>query len=70
MTAFIHTNKNAHQTWLADFLSSNITISGRRRPVTACSHYQPEIRMHGVGTSIESVSGATMSRRSETGRRV
>jgi hypothetical protein len=46
MTVFIHTNKDAHQTWLADFLSSNITISGRRCRVIARSDNQPEIQMH------------------------
>jgi hypothetical protein len=28
MTILIHTNKDALQTWLADFLSSNIAVSG------------------------------------------
>jgi hypothetical protein len=46
MTVFIHTNKDAHQTWLADFLSSNITISGRRRRLIARSDHQPEPPMH------------------------
>jgi len=46
MTVFIHTNKDAHQTWLADFLSSNITISGRRRWIIARSDHQPEIQRH------------------------
>jgi hypothetical protein len=46
MTVFIHTNKDAHQTWLADFLFSNITISGRRRRVIARSDHQSEIQMH------------------------
>ncbi len=30
MTVLIHTNKDALQTWLADFLSSNIAVSRRR----------------------------------------
>jgi hypothetical protein len=45
MTVFIHTNKDAPHTWLADFLSSNITISGRRRRAIARSDHQPEIQM-------------------------
>jgi hypothetical protein len=47
MTVFIHTNKDAHQTWLGDFLSSNITISGGRPRAIAGSDHQPEIQMHG-----------------------
>ena len=46
MAVFIHTNKDAHQTWLGDFLSSNITISGGRRRINARSDHQPEIQMH------------------------
>jgi hypothetical protein len=46
MTAFIHKNNDAHQTWLADFLSSDIAISGRRRLDIARSDHQPENQMH------------------------
>jgi hypothetical protein len=45
MTVFIHTNKDAHQTWLADFVSSNITFSGHW--VIARSDHQFEIQMPG-----------------------
>jgi hypothetical protein len=47
MTVSIQTNKDAHQTWLADFLSSNIGISGHRRRVITRSDHQPETQMHG-----------------------
>jgi hypothetical protein len=46
MTAFIHTNKDAHQTWLSDFLFSNITISGRRHRVIARLDHQSEIQVY------------------------
>jgi hypothetical protein len=39
--------KDAQQTWLMDFLSSNITISGRQRRAIARSDHQSEIQMHG-----------------------
>ena len=67
MTVFIHTNKDAHQTWLGDFLSSNITISEGRRRVIAHSDHQPEIQMHGDAHS----SRETLRRdnESETGNR-
>jgi hypothetical protein len=47
MTVFIHTKKDARQTWLTDFLSSNITMPGRRHRVIARSDHQSEIQMHG-----------------------
>lgn len=47
MTVPIHTEKDAQQTWLMDFLSSNITISGRQRRAIARSDHQSEIQMHG-----------------------
>jgi hypothetical protein len=46
MTVFIHTNKDAPQTWLADFLSGNIAVAERRRPLIARSDHQPEKQMH------------------------
>jgi hypothetical protein len=46
MTVFIHTNKDGLQTWLADFLSSNIAVSARRPRLTALSDHQPEKQMH------------------------
>jgi hypothetical protein len=46
MTVFIHTNSDALQTWLADFLSGNIAVSERRRPLIARSDHQPEKQMH------------------------
>jgi hypothetical protein len=46
MTGFIHTNKDALQTWLADFLSSNIAVSGRRRRLFARSDRQSEKQVH------------------------
>ncbi len=51
MTGFIHTNKDALHTWLADFLSSNIAISGRRRRVIARSDHQSEKQVHGDAQS-------------------
>jgi hypothetical protein len=47
MTVFIHTKKEAHQTWLTDFLSSNITMSDRQHRVIARSDHQSEIEMYG-----------------------
>jgi len=46
MAVFIHTNKDALQTWLADFLSSNIAVSGRRRRLIARSDHQFERQVH------------------------
>jgi hypothetical protein len=46
MTVPIQTNRDALQTWLADFLTSNIAISERRRRLIARSDYQPERQMH------------------------
>jgi len=46
MTVFIQTNKDALQTWLADFLSGNIAVSERRRRLLARSDRQPEKQMH------------------------
>jgi hypothetical protein len=53
MTVRIQTNKDALQTWLADFLSSNIAISERRRRLIARSVYQPEKEMHTDATGAE-----------------
>jgi len=47
MAVFIHTNKDALQTWLADFLSSNIAVSGRQRRLIAPSDHQSEKQVHG-----------------------
>jgi hypothetical protein len=44
MAVFISTNKDALQTWLADFLSSNIAVSGRR--LIERSDHQPEKQIH------------------------
>ena len=58
MTVFIDTNQDAPQTWLADFLSSNIVISGRRRRLIGRSDHQPEKQMHSDAQSHrESVRG-------------
>jgi hypothetical protein len=46
MAVFIHANKDALQTWLADFLSSNIAVSEHRHPLIARSDHQPEKQMH------------------------
>ena len=46
MTVPIQTNKDALQTWVADFLSSNIAMSERRHPLIARSDHQPEKQMH------------------------
>ncbi len=51
MTVFIHTNKDALQTWLADFLSSNIAVSGRPLPLIARSDHQSEKQVHGDAQS-------------------
>ena len=51
MAVFIHTNKDALQTWLADFLSSNIAVSGRRRRLIARSDHQFERQVHGNAQS-------------------
>ncbi len=51
MAVFIHTNKDALQTWLADFLSSNIAVSGRGRRLIARSDHQSEKQMHGDAQS-------------------
>jgi hypothetical protein len=53
MTALIHTNKDALQTWLADFLSGNIAVSERRRRLIARSDHQPEKQMHSDATGAE-----------------
>ena len=47
MTVFIPTNKDGLQTWLADFLSSNIAVSGRQRRVIAPSDHQSKKQVHG-----------------------
>jgi hypothetical protein len=49
MTAFIHTNKDALQTWLADFLSSDIAVSARR--LIARSDHESEKQVHGDAQS-------------------
>lgn len=49
MAVFIHTNKDALQTWLADFLSSNIAVS-TRRPIARSDH-ESEKQMHGDAQS-------------------
>jgi hypothetical protein len=46
MAVFIHTKKDTLQTWLADFLSGNIAVAERRRPLIARSDHQPEKQMH------------------------
>jgi hypothetical protein len=46
MTVFIQPSKDALQTWLADFLSSNIAVSERRRRLIASSGDQPEKQVH------------------------
>ncbi|PYK36762.1 MAG: hypothetical protein DME54_00090 [Verrucomicrobia bacterium] len=46
MTVPIQTNKDAVQTWLADFLSGNIAVAERRHPLIARSDHQPEKQMH------------------------
>jgi hypothetical protein len=51
MALFIHTNKDALQTWLADFLSSNIAVSGRPRRLIARSDHQAEKQVHGDAQS-------------------
>jgi hypothetical protein len=51
MTGFIHTNKDALQTWLADFLSSDIAVLGRRRRLNARSDHQSEKQVHGDAQS-------------------
>jgi hypothetical protein len=51
MTVFIDTNKDALQTWLADFLSSNIAVSGRRRRLIARSDHQSEKQVQGDAQS-------------------
>jgi len=51
MAVFIHTNKGALQTWLADFLSSNIAVSGRERRFIARSDHQSEKQVHGDAQS-------------------
>ena len=56
MTVFIDTNKDALQTWLADFLSSNIAVSGRRRRLIARSDHQSEKQVHGDAQSRDNES--------------
>jgi hypothetical protein len=56
MAVFIHTNKDALQTWLADFLSSNIAVSGRRRRLIARSDRQSEKQVHGDAQSRDNES--------------
>jgi len=66
MTVFIHTNKDAHQTWLGDFLSSNITVSGGRRLIARSDH-QPEIQVHSDAHSHR--ESVRRDNESETGNR-
>jgi hypothetical protein len=63
MTVFIHANKDAHQTWLGDFLSSNITVSR----FIARSDHQPEIQVHSDAHSHR--ESARRDNDSETGNR-
>jgi hypothetical protein len=56
MAVFIHTNKEALQTWLADFLSSNIAVSGRRRRLIARSDHESEKQVHGDAESRDNES--------------
>jgi hypothetical protein len=68
MTVFIHTNKDALQSWLADFLSSNIAVSGRGCGLIASSDHQPEKQIHSDAQShLESV---TRDNESEIGIRL
>jgi len=53
MRVSIQTNKDALQTWLADFLSSNSAISERRHRLIARSDHQPEKQMHSDATGAE-----------------
>jgi len=53
MTVPIQTNKDAMQTWVADFLSSNIAMSERRHPLIARSDHQPEKQMHSGASGAE-----------------
>jgi hypothetical protein len=70
MTVFIHTKEDAHQTWLTDFLSSNITMSGRQRRVIARSEHQSEIQMRGDAHSHrESIRRGNVPR-TESDRRI
>ena len=46
MTVFIQTNKDALQTWLADFLSGDIAVLERRHPLIVRSGHQPEKQIH------------------------
>jgi hypothetical protein len=63
MTVFIQTNKDAQQTWLGDFLSSNITFSG----FIARSDHQPEIQVHSDAHSHR--ESVRRDNESETGNR-
>jgi hypothetical protein len=56
MAVFIHTNKDALQTWLADFLSSNIAVSGRRRRLIARSDHESGKQVHGDAQSRDNES--------------
>ena len=51
MAVFIHTNKDALQTWLTDFLSSNIAVSGRGRRLIPSSDQQSENQVQGDAQS-------------------
>ena len=56
MTVPIQTNRDALQTWLADFLSSNIAVSGRRRRLIARSDHESEKQVHGNAESRDNES--------------
>jgi hypothetical protein len=67
MTVFIQANKDALQTWLADFVSSNIAVSERRRWLIARSDHQPEKQMHSDAESHR--ESVTRNNESEIGNR-
>jgi hypothetical protein len=46
MTVFIPTNKEASQTWLGDFLSSEIGVPECRRRLVERPDHQPEKQIH------------------------
>jgi hypothetical protein len=60
MTVPIQTNRDVLQTWLADFLSSKIANSGRRRLLIAHSDHQPERQMHSDATGAEPLHSLPM----------
>jgi hypothetical protein len=70
MTVFIHTKKDAHPTWLTDFLFGNITMSVASVGLLPAQVTNLEYRYTAVRTRIERVLGATMNRRTESDRRI